>query len=97
VLLRHFSPQKFLIKVTPLNPTYRAIENQLTSYIDPEQSGDCYEIVQSLQDAGYQVIVSIGEMEENLIGSNCGQYIRRHLAARENIENGYTYEVQPQG
>jgi len=95
VLLSHFSPEKFLIKVTPLNPTYRAIENQLSSYIDPQQAGDCYEIVQNLQNAGYQVIVSIGEQEENRIGSNCGQYIRRHLLSSKDIEGGYTYAVQP--
>jgi 23S rRNA (adenine2503-C2)-methyltransferase len=96
VLLKYFSPQKFLVKVTPLNPTYRAIENQLSSYIDPQQTGDRYEIVRNLQEAGYQVIVSIGELEENLIGSNCGQYLRRHLLAREGIEKGYTYQVHPQ-
>ena len=95
VLLKHFSPDKFLIKVTPLNPTYRAIENQLSSYIDPRQSKDSYGIVMNLQDAGYQVIVSIGELEENRIGSNCGQYIRRHLSANKCIEGGYTYKVQP--
>ena len=95
VLLRHFSPQKFLIKVTPLNPTYRAIENQLSSYISAQHTGESYEIIQNLRDSGYQVIVSIGELEENLIGSNCGQYIRRHLLASKEIEDGYTYAVQP--
>jgi 23S rRNA (adenine2503-C2)-methyltransferase len=95
VLLQYFSPKKFLIKVTPLNPTYRAIENQLSSYIDTQHAGESYEIVRKLQAAGYQVIVSIGELEENLIGSNCGQYIRRHLLAEKQIEDGYTYQVQP--
>jgi 23S rRNA (adenine2503-C2)-methyltransferase len=95
VLLKHFSPEKFLIKVTPLNPTYRAIENQLSSYINTQHVGESYEIIQNLQDAGYQVIVSIGEQEENRIGSNCGQYIRRHLLSSKKIEDGYTYAIQP--
>ena len=45
-------------------------------------------------DAGYQVIVSIGEVEENYIGSNCGQYVRKHLEAIDQILDGYTYQVE---
>jgi 23S rRNA (adenine2503-C2)-methyltransferase len=94
VLLAHFDPQIFLIKITPLNPTYRARENALASYIDPFRENENYEIVQALRAAGYQIIVSIGEAEENLIGSNCGQYIKRHLSAAEPIQDGYTYCLQ---
>ena len=94
VLLNHFDPGKFLIKITPLNPTYRALENNLSSYIDPRVENNGYEIVESLKKAGYQVIVSIGEVEENLIGSNCGQYIKRHLSASQPIPGGYTYSIQ---
>jgi 23S rRNA (adenine2503-C2)-methyltransferase len=94
VLREHFDPEKFLIKITPLNPTYQAMENNLSSYIDPNVAENGYEIVESLKKAGYQVIVSIGEVEENLIGSNCGQYIKRHLAAANPIADGYTYSVQ---
>ncbi len=93
VLLTYFDPHKFLIKITPLNPTYRAHENDLVSYIDPLSAVEKYEIVQALQESGYQVILSIGETEENLIGSNCGQYLRRHLMAEAPIEDGYTYQV----
>jgi 23S rRNA (adenine2503-C2)-methyltransferase len=94
ILLEHFDPDKFLIKITPLNPTYQAMENKLSSYIDPHIADNGYEIVDSLKKVGYQVIVSIGEVEENLIGSNCGQYIKRHLAATTPIADGYTYSVQ---
>jgi 23S rRNA (adenine2503-C2)-methyltransferase len=94
ILLEHFDPDKFLIKITPLNPTYQAMENKLSSYIDPYVADNGYEIVDSLKKASYQVIVSIGEVEENLIGSNCGQYIKRHLAATNPIADGYTYSVQ---
>jgi len=93
-LLEYFDPDRFLIKITPLNPTYRAIEHGLSSYIDPWKGGDDSEIVQDLRSAGYQVIVSIGEAEENLIGSNCGQYIRKHLESLKPIKDGYTYHVQ---
>jgi 23S rRNA (adenine2503-C2)-methyltransferase len=94
VLLDYFNPQIFLIKITPLNPTYRAVENNLTSYIDPLQRDAQYELVNNLQQNGYDVIVSIGEAEENYIGSNCGQYIRRHLSASNHINDGYTYLVE---
>jgi 23S rRNA (adenine2503-C2)-methyltransferase len=94
ILLNFFDPYKFLIKITPLNPTYRARENNLVSYVDPLSAEQKYEIVESLQDSGYQVILSIGEMEENYIGSNCGQYLRRHLAAEHPIDDGYTYKAE---
>ena len=43
----------------------------------------------ALRDAGYEVLLSIGELEENRIGSNCGQYIQAHLEARKKLKNGY--------
>jgi 23S rRNA (adenine2503-C2)-methyltransferase len=94
VLLKHFDPTRFLIKITPLNPTYRANENKLTTYIDPYNENKVYQVVNSLEEAGYQVIVSIGEVEENFIGSNCGQYIKRHLSTSGSINDGYTYDLQ---
>lgn len=93
VLLDHFSPDVFLIKITPLNPTYRAVENQLETYIDPSTDISQNEVVAALEKAGYQVIVSVGEVEENLIGSNCGQYLRRHIEAEGSLSDGYTYEL----
>ncbi|HEX9091662.1 MAG TPA: hypothetical protein VF831_09245 [Anaerolineales bacterium] len=94
VLLRYFDPARFLVKITPLNPTYRARENELISYINPLNAEQKYEVIQELQSSGYQVILSIGEQEENLIGSNCGQYLRRHLSAAEPMEESYTYQVK---
>ena len=73
VLLHHFSPDKFLIKITPVNPTCRAIKNEISSHIIPDK--EKYEIIEKLKDVGYEVLLSIGELEENHIGSNCGQYI----------------------
>lgn len=98
VLLRYFSPEKFLIKITPLNPTYQAAEHGLTSYIDPRKNGNEYAIIQALRAAGYRVILSIGDVEENYIGSNCGQYVRRHLESVDgSIDGGYTYQMQEIG
>jgi 23S rRNA (adenine2503-C2)-methyltransferase len=94
VLLNYFDPDKFLVKITPLNPTYRASENALETYIDPFRKANDYDVVNALRSSGYQVILAIGEVEENNIGSNCGQYVKRHLASQEQIANGYTYCVE---
>ena len=94
ILLEYFDPGKFLIKITPLNPTYQARESGFASYIDPHAVNREYEIVRELTAAGYQTIVSIGEVEENYIGSNCGQYVRKHLDSAQPIEHGYTYPVE---
>lgn len=93
VLLAYFSPEKFLIKITPVNPTYRSKENQLKSYIDPEQENRADEIVDALRAAGYTVIVSIGQVEENQVGSNCGQYLRTHLSVSRKMDEGYTFPI----
>lgn len=94
VLLEYFTPEKYLVKITPLNPTYRASANRLSSYIDPNQPTDRYAVVDALREAGYDVIISIGELEENYIGSNCGQYLQRHLQSKNRLDTGYTYDVQ---
>ncbi|MCK5785152.1 MAG: radical SAM protein [Candidatus Sabulitectum sp.] len=93
VLLKHFDPDFFLVKITPLNPTYRALENNLASQIDPASSEKQNDIVDSIRDAGYQVILSIGEQEENRIGSNCGQYLKAHVDSGSAMKDGYTYPI----
>ncbi|MFQ6083446.1 MAG: radical SAM protein [Candidatus Aminicenantia bacterium] len=94
ILLKHFNPDKFLIKITPVNPAYQVVKNGLSSYIDPCQEGKYYEVVEKLRSFGYEVIVSIGEVEENYIGSNCGQYVMNHLKGKVHIKDGYAYKVQ---
>lgn len=94
ILRSYFTPEKFLIKITPLNPTYRARENLLSSYVDPCQPDQQDHLVEALRGTGYEVILSVGEVEENAIGSNCGQYLRRHLNASRQLEDGYRYEIK---
>jgi len=89
VLLRYFSPDTFLLKLTPLNPTYRAVENGLVSRIDPHITEKNWPLVEELRSCGYQVILSIGELTENRIGSNCGQYVMRHLSSAQGITDAY--------
>lgn len=92
VLKTHFSPDKFVIKITPVNPTCEANRNGISSRISPsiQRCG----LIDDLEAAGYEIILSIGEPEENLIGSNCGQHVMNYLRAAERIENGYTYDIR---
>ncbi|MDI6701203.1 MAG: hypothetical protein QME48_08275 [bacterium] len=59
------------MKLTPVNPTYNAIKNGLfdLSYKRME------EIKKDLNERGFDVIISIGDPKENVVGSNCGQSI----------------------
>ena len=40
---------------------------------------------------GYDVIVSLGEFEENAIGSNCGQYVSAVEMGGSVLEGAYSY------
>lgn len=90
-LISIFNPEKFMFKITPLNPTYNVQRNRLESYIDARKPDKSYQALDKLQSHGFDVLVSIGENEENLIGSNCGQYVLRHLEETEKLKDGYTY------
>ncbi len=96
ILECYFPQNRFLIKITPVNPTYQAIRNGLFSDRSKDLSllesnrnnvGTDLQVcpsyfrtvIKDLRSSGYEVIVSIGELEENQIGSNCGQYVREHL------------------
>ena len=92
VLRRHFHPDKFLLKITPVNPTYRAKKNNISSNIMPDKN--YYETIDALKAVGFEVILSIGELAENRIGSNCGQFISNYLRERESVEGGYTYPLE---
>ncbi|MEE8355780.1 MAG: hypothetical protein V3R33_00595 [Anaerolineales bacterium] len=94
ILLKYFDPDRFLIKITPLNPTYQAVSTGLKSYVDLETGSENYPILDELREAGYQVILSIGEQEENQIGSNCGQYVQKHLMEHGELSAGYTYQIE---
>jgi 23S rRNA (adenine2503-C2)-methyltransferase len=94
VLTRYFDPARYLIKLTPVNPTSRATQNNLASHIDPLRPETAESVTRSLMEAGYDVIVSIGEAEENEIGSNCGQYVLNYLESGVAVKDGYTYQVE---
>ena len=78
----HFSPERFLVKLTPINPTFAARGARFEGLIDPEDPSSCREIAERFRRCGYETLVSIGELAENEIGSNCGMYVTR-LEAQE--------------
>lgn len=92
VLRRHFHPDIFLIKITPMNPTFKASKNNLRSLLTQEKED--HPVIGRVKDAGYEVIVSIGEWEENAIGSNCGQYVETYLKECRKLENGYAPVIE---
>ena len=55
------------------------------------------QLAQSMTDAGYQTLVSIGDAEENKVGSNCGQYVLNYLESKQSVQDGYTYQVEEIG
>jgi 23S rRNA (adenine2503-C2)-methyltransferase len=74
--LRSFcSPDRFLVKLTPINPTFRARASGLEGCIDPDDPEGCHRIVQQFTAEGFETLLSIGDIRENRIGSNCGMYV----------------------
>ncbi|MCP4631491.1 MAG: radical SAM protein, partial [candidate division Zixibacteria bacterium] len=92
ILLKYFNPENFLIKITPVNPTFSAKASSIKSLVESENS-NC-RIADELKEAGYDVIMSIGELEENKIGSNCGQYVQSLREKRKLSEDSYTYPLK---
>jgi 23S rRNA (adenine2503-C2)-methyltransferase len=86
-----FSPDYFMIKITPVNPTYAAVKHGMKTLISATTMDIRYEVVEALRAYGFDTLVSIGEYEENLIGSNCGQYVMRHYQQKKQIPDSYTY------
>lgn len=95
VMLHYFDPERYLVKITPVNPTCHAVQNGLSTHIDPYRPETGQAVAQSLSEVGYDVIVSIGEIQENEIGSNCGQYVLNYMESKKKLVDGYTYEVKP--
>ena len=80
VLADHFDPARFMIKLTPVNPTERSSLHGLDTILSAESAGATDDLVQQLLEAGFDAVVSIGEPEEIAIGSNCGQLVRAQRA-----------------
>ncbi len=71
-LQRVFSPRVFMVKLTPINPTLAARRSGLTGVIDPSNPCSAEDVAAGFRRCGFDTLVSIGELAENDIGSNCG-------------------------
>jgi len=90
-IVKYFDPEYFVVKLTPLNPTATAGENQLECINNFERAKIIVaEKAQEFSALGYQVIESVGNMEENEIGSNCGQMVRKFMARQTEYEKAPT-------
>lgn len=74
-LVRKFSPDRFIIKLTPINPTVSAASSKLVGIVDPGKPEVCQVVVKQFTRVGFETILNIGDLEENQIGSNCGMFI----------------------
>lgn len=74
-IMKHFEPEIFLVKVTPVNPTAGAARARMVSALkfDGSYPSGLRAELGKLEQAGFEVIISIGSLEEIGVGSNCGQ------------------------
>lgn len=93
---KFFDPAYFVVKLTPVNPTRNGYENKLhitedRIAIERLLLSKCEEFAR----IGFRVIMSIGDMEENRIGSNCGQAVRRLKALDSGALPNEQFAVSP--
>ncbi|MFQ6060699.1 MAG: radical SAM protein [Thermoplasmata archaeon] len=89
IIREFFDPSIFLVKLTPLNPTESVHNHRLESAIDPYDLEPTKGTIREFESHGFDVILSIGELEENKIGSNCGQFISVPKESGPKIRDGY--------
>jgi 23S rRNA (adenine2503-C2)-methyltransferase len=75
VLLRHFDPRDYVIKLTPMHKTSAAREHGIATAGDYTTHYPYLEDEQRLQAAGYDVLTFIASAEEDLSGITCGNAI----------------------
>lgn len=75
VIARIFDPNRFLVKLTPVNPGPRANLYNCKSLLSYDCENGCDNLANQLRCLGFDVIISIGVKEEVEIKSNCGQMV----------------------
>ncbi|MFH1830371.1 MAG: radical SAM protein [Pseudomonadota bacterium] len=75
-----FDPACTCIKITPLNPTMRSEESGMDTALPPNAPDEAKNLCDDLMQRGFDVILSIGDVRENEIGSNCGMAVRKMRA-----------------
>lgn len=86
-LRRKFDPKYFAVKLTPVNPTYTGKENRLEFGRQREEILiQMEDKARAIEDRGFLVIRSVGNLEENEIGSNCGQAVKMFAKSKQEYE-----------
>jgi len=91
-LADHFDPEHFIIKITPVNPTYQATANHYNAKTRKQEA--YLSLIDEFKSYGYEVVLSIGDLQENEIGSNCGQHVMNFLKNNIKIEDSYTFPLK---
>ncbi|NLP04327.1 radical SAM protein [Candidatus Fermentibacteria bacterium] len=73
VLRDVFDPARSLVKLTPLNPTGRSAASGLSTMFRSGVEPEVADLVSALEEAGFDVIVSVGLEAESEAGTSCGQ------------------------
>ena len=89
IILKYCNPEKHWIKLTPVNPTLKAVNNELRSGITVENQ-ESHSLVQEFRNRGFEASISIGDWEENEIGTNCGQFATKLQNGEIKIKEKYT-------
>ncbi|MFQ6104109.1 MAG: radical SAM protein [Candidatus Glassbacteria bacterium] len=90
VLSSLFDPERFLIKITPINPTWKKAKMRLRSLYPLPDTGFLKKLMR-LRSRGFTVIESLGNLIENSIGTNCGQYLNRSAPAYSGDASNLAY------
>lgn len=80
-----FDPARFMVKLTPINPTEQARRHGLETVLSAATPGEADALALRLRERGFDTVISIGEADEVEIGSNCGQLVRAQLASLESV------------
>ena len=91
-LANYFDPELFIVKITPVNPTYQATVNDYNAKTRKKEA--YHKLIDEFKSCGYEVILSIGDLQENEIGSNCGQHVMNFLKNKVSFEDSYTFPLQ---
>ena len=75
VLLKHFSPEHYIIKLTPMHTTKTAAHNMIKTDGDYTTMTPYSKHEEKLKSAGYDVLVFIASKEEDLGRITCGNAI----------------------
>ncbi len=89
VILDIFDPAHFAAKLTPVNPTARGQENGFETILRSDHDWTIQKACDALTTRGFDVVLSVGDEREDIVGSNCGQTVRveRGLAAENPVQS----------